>query len=158
MFLCIFSKNVTKIKLILSWFYFHILHQKLVENSIPLMKSSWLISHISCLIYLSYLQSCINYSRLCIIMISTCHLAAGGLPVNTLLLRGRLLLRRGLPGVVLPHLRCRDVHGHASRVTCHECAGPRSGHDWAAAPRPAPRWWHPRTIHCGAARDTHPSV
>ena len=83
------------------------------------MKSSRLIYHISCLIYLSYLQNCINYSRLCIIMISTCHLAAGRLPVNTRLLRGRLLLRRGLPGVVLPHLRCRDVHGDVSRVTCH---------------------------------------
>ena len=56
-------------------------------------------------------------------MISTCHLAAGRLPVNTLLLRGRLLLRRGLPGVVLPHLRCRDVHGHVSRVTSVRARG-----------------------------------
>ena len=40
------------------------------------MKSSRLIYHISCLIYLSYLQNCINYSRLCIIMIHDLHLSS----------------------------------------------------------------------------------
>ena len=88
------------------------------------MKSSRLIYHISCLIYLSYLQNCINYSRLCIIMIHDLHLsscrgtAAGQHPAASRTSSSAAGASRSrTPPSPLPGCTWSRVTCHVSRVT-----------------------------------------